>query len=86
MPWKTIETESGPLTFHACTRGGTRYCTFCRNLPVAKLCDYATGKNKTCDAGMCEKCATSVGPDLDYCPRHKQQAPPPQQHLFGDAA
>lgn len=87
MPWITIDTPDGPVTAHVCTRGGTRWCTFCRNQSVAKLCDFPTGKNKTCDAGMCAKCATSVGRDLDYSPRHKKETPPPQQHLFaGDSA
>ncbi len=59
-------------------------CIFCCNQLADKLCDFATGKNKTCDARMCSKCATSVGDNLDYCPTHKHELPPPQGQLFGE--
>jgi RNA polymerase subunit RPABC4/transcription elongation factor Spt4 len=26
----------------------------------------------TCDRKMCDRCATSVGEDKDYCPNHNQ--------------
>ena len=78
--------DGSGMTFIACNRSRVQPCKFCHNQPVAKLCDFPTGpKGKTCDAGMCAKCATSVGPDQDYCPTHKHQAPPPQRHLFEEA-
>ncbi len=54
-------------------------CRFCsRTYYDGKLCDYPVG-GKTCDAPMCNGCATRVGPDLDYCPNHKDQ---PQQGVL----
>ena len=83
MPIVTIPTPDGPITAHIlCRKRGRKLCEFCRNLYVEKLCDFSTGRGKTCDAGMCAKCASSVGPDQDYCPRHKHEARPPQQQLF----
>lgn len=85
-PWITIQTENGPVTAHICTRGAkAKVCKFCSKRFVEKLCDFPTGAHgKTCDAGMCGKCATSVGPDLDYCPSHKHETAPPQQNLFAE--
>ena len=61
-------------------------CKFCNRDFVRKLCDFPTGAGgKTCDAGMCDRCATSIGPDKDYCPTHKGQQPAAQQgSLFGE--
>jgi hypothetical protein len=72
MPW----IEHNGITMHICTRGTKRQrCHFC-NRWSEKLCDFPTGKNgKTCDARMCSRCASSVGPDLDYCPRHRGMKP-----------
>jgi hypothetical protein len=67
-----------------CTKGRTQRCKFCGIGVVAKLCDFPVGPKKTCDAGMCAKCATSVGADLDYCPKHKNEERPGQQNLFAD--
>jgi hypothetical protein len=85
MPFITIPTKDGPVTAHILRRNRRfgSLCEFCRNQYVSKLCDFATGKNKTCDAGMCDKCATNVGRNRDYCPAHKHQALPPQRSLFG---
>jgi hypothetical protein len=35
-----------------------------------KQCDFAIGAGKTCDAYICSAHATSVGPDIDHCPKH----------------
>ena len=48
-------------------------CGFCAKAHT-RLCDYPSGKG-TCDAKMCEGHATSVGPDRDFCPKHKDSAP-----------
>lgn len=56
-----------------CTRGGSKIrCKYC-GFPGNKLCDYPLSGikgGKTCDAPMCEKCATHVPPDSDYCKPH----------------
>jgi hypothetical protein len=82
---ETLRDDKGRVTGFIC--GGHRArqrCKFCNTGYVEKLCDFATGPKKTCDAGMCAKCATSVGENRDYCPKHKHEAPSPQANLFGD--
>jgi hypothetical protein len=72
MPF--IDTEFGVVHIN-CGRKPRQRCHFC-NRWSEKLCDFPTGKNgKTCDARMCSRCASSVGPDLDYCPRHRGMKP-----------
>ena len=49
----------------------------CCRMSVA-LCDHPAGqdlagKPLTCDAPMCERHRTRVGPNLDHCPRHATQ-------------
>jgi hypothetical protein len=56
-------------------------CEFCRMRPHTKLCDFPAGPGKTCDAKMCDRCATHVGRDLDNCPRHAHFKPPAQGTL-----
>ena len=51
----------------------------CFRMSVA-LCDHPAGqdlagKPLTCDAPMCERHRTKVGPDQDHCPRHARQQP-----------
>lgn len=46
----------------------------CNRMSVA-LCDFPVGETLggtplTCDAPMCRKHRTSVGPNVDHCPRH----------------
>jgi hypothetical protein len=66
-------------------RAPRRVCKFCNRDFVRKLCDFPSTPSKTCDAGMCDRCATSTGPDRDYCPNHKDQKPAAEQGaLFGD--
>jgi hypothetical protein len=62
-----------------CSRGrqARRRCGCGR--PATLLCDYPVPhgevrKVSTCDAPICRKCAASVGPDLDYCPKHQERA------------
>ena len=50
-------------------------CVYCGR-PSTKLCDYpleGQKKGKTCDRPMCDKCATHVEPDTDYCWPHAQK-------------
>lgn len=51
-------------------------CGFCGH-PGNVLCDFPTGdRDKTCDARCCKDCATSVGPNKDYCPMHANRKAP----------
>lgn len=57
-------------------RAPRRMCKFCQKDFVRKLCDFPTGTGgKTCDAGICDRCATTIGPDRDYCPNHRDAKP-----------
>ena len=54
-------------------------CKFCSGFkPSTKLCDFVLGEGSggksavTCDAPMCDRHATNVGPNKDYCPIHKE--------------
>jgi hypothetical protein len=85
---ETLRDESGRVTAIICGgRGAHKRCKFCGLGNVAKLCDFPVGLKKTCDAGMCARCATQVGADLDYCPKHKnEKLPEKQRNLFsGDS-
>jgi hypothetical protein len=83
MPVVKIDGPNGPITAFVC--GGRRNqfkpCATCSHL-ATKLCDFPTGNGKTCDAPICDGCATEVGMGIDYCPKHKD-AKPPQGELFG---
>ena len=74
MPW--VDLGDG-LSAHICVRGRpARRCTFCNTGWVDKLCDFPVGPSgKTCDKGMCHRCATAIAPEVDYCPNHKAQQP-----------
>jgi hypothetical protein len=72
MPCNMIDFGDG-TTAIVCTRGRRQKpCRWCGR-PHTKLCDFPLSgakAGKTCDAPMCDRCATSVGPNLDYCPPH----------------
>lgn len=36
------------------------------------LCDWKTDEGKTCDAKICEACATKPAEDKDLCPAHAE--------------
>jgi hypothetical protein len=82
MPVMTIQTEDGPVTAFICGGRRPKLCSFCHHGEVTRLCDFKKGDGKTCDAGMCDGCATSVGAGMDYCPTHKHSKPL-QASLFG---
>jgi len=52
------------------------YCKTCGRVATLQ-CDYPTrtraGKARTCDAWICQGCATEVGPDRHHCPPHQRQ-------------
>lgn len=60
-------------------RQARRLCKACGRDFATILCDFPVGKNKTCSAPLCRKCTTSVGPDRDYCPNHKDATPAAEQ-------
>ena len=77
MPsWSTpILDANGKQIGIACSRGPVKSCKCGRR--STKLCDYPLrGKKqgKTCDAPLCDRCATSVGKNLDYCCVHAEIA------------
>ena len=86
MHCEVVKDNEGKPFAIACFRGQRprRLCKFCNREFVHKLCDFPTSPNKTCDAGICNKCSTVMGPDRDYCPDHKGKEPAAVQgSLFG---
>jgi hypothetical protein len=89
----TFQTKDGPRTVFICGGKKPKLCPFCHDRYVTRLCDFmklSTVQNlavtrRRCDNGMCDECATNIGLGLDYCPIHKDEAPPAQNTLFGDA-
>lgn len=68
-----------------------RRCGFCSLRWVTKLCDHPVEHGKrTCDAGMCDQCASHIGPDRDFCPPHARHAAlhpaAEQKQLFPEGA
>lgn len=65
-----------------------RMCAFCKVKYSTKLCDFALRNTSTggpdvqatCDAPMCDDCATSVGANRDYCKFHRPKET--QETLF----
>jgi len=63
-----------------------RLCEFCKRQYATRQCDFPIERRKagrkdprafkvvrtTCDAWMCEQCATAQGPNVDYCPPHER--------------
>jgi hypothetical protein len=81
----TFQTKDGPRTVFVCGGPHLKLCPFCHDRYVTKLCDFKKPTGHVCSNGMCEECATSIGLGLDYCPIHRNEAPPAQNTLFGDA-
>jgi hypothetical protein len=58
--------------------GSVHVCRQARRKPKCKgcgaaaerLCDWKTGKGKTCDAPVCSSCSVSPEPEKDLCPVH----------------
>jgi hypothetical protein len=71
-----VEDDTPPQAVILCTRGreSTHKCEFCGVTVKAGKgsfqCDGQAQrkKSKTCDAWMCGKCRTNVGPNRDLCP------------------
>lgn len=94
MPCEWLKDEATGAVIHInCGRGKkAKPCPFCKVRPVSKLCDFPVGNGKTCDAEMCDHCATLRGHQntpygegstlvrlndtVDVCPIHKTQEMP----------
>lgn len=48
-------------------------CRTCGDLS-SLLCDGDLGGGHTCDAPMCEACATEIGPNRHHCPTCREAA------------
>jgi hypothetical protein len=66
----------GNATGFICTpRERSKPCKYCGR-PSSKLCDYplrGAKAGKTCDIPMCDRCATHIDPDSDYCKAHAEE-------------
>ena len=53
--------------------GPARRCRCGR--PATKECDWKVPARKsgTCDAPLCDSCATAPAPEKDLCPRHAEE-------------
>jgi hypothetical protein len=70
-----VDLGHGQFAF-VCTRGQRHNCQFCSRY-ATKQCDFPVlnnGREKTCDAWMCDRCAVSKGPNVDWCPPHERNA------------
>ncbi len=71
MTCNVLRDPKGQLLGIACTRERPRRkCNVCHARPATRLCDYPTGKGKTCDCPLCVACARRIGVDRDHCPSH----------------
>lgn len=74
MTCRTLEVPGGIAI--VCSRGQSRGrdCAFCGTFSKSYvLCDFPLRGKKagaTCSKPACEKCATSVGENRDFCPPH----------------
>ncbi len=95
MPCEWLKTADGAV-IHI-NRGRSRkklQCKFCRvTYTEGKLCDFPVGQGKTCDAQMCDRCASTIGRQstdvgngmrklndtIDVCPIHRGKEFPKQE-------
>jgi predicted amidophosphoribosyltransferase len=86
MACAILRNEIGKAIGMICGVPRKHLCVFCRAEYSSKLCDFPVAKGKSCDAKICDACATSISADVDYCPRHRDQKPAAQQlSLLGDS-
>lgn len=85
MPCTTLYDADGNAIAVTCSRGDRRKPCSTANCTgrATKLCDYPLAKGGTCDRPVCARCATSVGPDKDYCPPHARHAAKQQELPLG---
>ncbi|HXI41624.1 MAG TPA: hypothetical protein VNH83_16700 [Bryobacteraceae bacterium] len=79
MPCSHFKFPDGTVAIVKHAAGRYPRCRFCSRshdaLPATLLCDFEVGRTLggqpiTCDAPVCAKCATHVGSDKDFCPKH----------------
>lgn len=82
MPCERVEFEHNGTKGLAiiCSRGRRKKCSaaFCDD-DATKLCDApVSGKKRsnTCDRALCDRHASTQGPDLDFCPAHARATEP----------
>lgn len=71
------------------TLGPKRFCKFCRrHYRGGRECEFPVAEGRTCDAAMCDACATTLGRQeteiggglkrmndtIDVCPIHREHA------------
>jgi hypothetical protein len=76
MPCLVVDVPGGGRAIVKLAAPRRKFCPFCKagvKRYVTKLCDYPLpfDPKQTCDAGMCDRHAFSVAPNVDYCPNHK---------------
>lgn len=88
MPCDWITADDGAVIHINRGRSRSKSCPFCKTGKVSKLCDFPVSEGKTCDAEMCDCCATHRGfqntvvapgirrmhDTIDVCPNHKEPA------------
>lgn len=60
------------ITHIVCVRRQATYCRWC-HVRSTLLCDYPVirrGKQTTCDAPICVRCAHTISKNIHYCPPH----------------
>lgn len=73
MPCSVIRLPGGGTAIIKHSKRPTKPCAVCARGRGEKLCDFPLtgGKaGKTCNRPLCDRCATHVEPDTDYCPTH----------------
>lgn len=72
MACDSVRLPNGAIAI-VCSRGGRRLkaepCSVCGKA-AGRLCDFPTGKGRTCDAPLCSSCSTKLSGDRDLCPDH----------------
>jgi hypothetical protein len=76
---QVIRLPNGGMAIMCGGRRKHRPCALCGR-PSTLLCDYPTGKGKTCDRALCRLCAVPQAADVDWCKSHESLP------LFEDAA
>lgn len=62
-------TRIGDVTAVVCGPKKFSTCAFCGSLAGLE-CDFPVGGRKACDKKLCRGCASSIGPNVDFCPSH----------------
>ena len=76
MTCETVDLGNGQFAMVCGGRGRRHNCEFCSRY-ATKQCDFPIikgGKQKTCDAHMCDRCSVPQGPGIDWCLPHHRNA------------